>query len=232
MSTYRQVVYMILDELKITVDDSHWEVDHIIFLLNKYRAATLKQRYSGFKREIPMSWYQQITIPFDNDISKLKSLKVVPSLVNLYGLQLHTSASTTDSTRQSYKYKITLVSPERFEYVHVNKWLKDIIYCTIAYDNYLYLKLQSVTGLTQSRPSSITLHALLDNPIDIIGYPEVVIGTNPLDVIFPVEESMLGEILNGVIAELSQVKFLPNQEKNNATEDNIQVRQTADTKFR
>jgi hypothetical protein len=223
---------MILDELKITVDDSHWEIDHIVFLLNKYRAAVLKQRYSGFKREIPMSWYQQITIPLDNDPTKMKSLKVVPPLVNLYGLQFHTSASTSDTASQSYKYKITLVPPERFEYVHANKWLKDIIYCTIAYDNYLYLKLQSVTGITQSRPSSITLHALLDNPIDIIGYAEVTIGTNPLEVKFPVEESMLGEIISGVIGELSQVKFLPDQEKNNANEDNVQVRQTADTKFR
>jgi len=232
MSTYRQVVYMIFDELKIKVDDSHWEVDHIIFLLNKYRAAILKQRYSGFKRSISATWYQQITIPFNNDSSIMKSLKKVPPLVNLYGLELHTSASTTSTDQQSYKYKITLVSPERFEYVQVNKWLKDIIYCTIAYDNYLYIKMQSVPGLTQSRPSSITLHALLDNPIDIIGYAEVPIGTDPLDVEFPVEESMVGEVITGVLTELGQLKFLPDQEKNNATEDLVQIRQSADTKFK
>lgn len=232
MSTYRQVVYMVLDELKIKVDDSHWEIDHIIFLLNKYRAAILKQRYSGFKRAIPMSWYQQITIPFDNDILKMKSLKKVPALVNLYGLEFFTSASTTGTNQQSYKYKITLVSPERFEYVQVSKWLKDIIYCTIAYDNYLYIKMQSVPGISQSRPNSITLHALLDNPIDIIGYAEVPIGTDPLNIDFPVEESMVGEVINGVITELGQLKFLPDQEKNNATEDVVQIRQSADTKFK
>ena len=104
--------------------------------------------------------------------------------------------------------------------------------CTIAYDNYLYIKMQSVPGISQSRPNSITLHALLDNPIDIIGYAEVPIGTDPLNVEFPVEESMMGEVINGVITELGQLKFLPEQEKNNATEDLVQIRQSADTKFK
>lgn len=232
MSTYRQAVYMVLDELKIKVDDSHWEVEHIIFLLNKHRAALLKQRYSGHKRSIPMTWYQQITIPLSNNVQIMKSIKKVPPLVNLYGLELFTSASTTDTNQQSYKYKITLVSPERYEYVHFNKWLKDIIYCTVAYDNYLYIKMQSVVGITQSRPNSITLHALLDNPLDIIGYAETPIGTNPLDVEFPVEESMVSEIMSAVLTELSQVKFIPDQEKNNATEDLSPLRQSGDTKFK
>ena len=38
MRTYRQLIYLVLDELKLMSDDSSFTEDHIIFLLSKYRA--------------------------------------------------------------------------------------------------------------------------------------------------------------------------------------------------
>ena len=38
MSTYREIVYMVLDELKLESDDAYYTQDHVIFLINKYRA--------------------------------------------------------------------------------------------------------------------------------------------------------------------------------------------------
>ena len=62
MSTYRELVYMVLDELKGISDDFTYTEDHIIFLLNKYRAFILKQRYSDVKKFIPESNYQTICL--------------------------------------------------------------------------------------------------------------------------------------------------------------------------
>jgi hypothetical protein len=42
MTTYRELVYMVLDELKAKSDDFYYTEDHIIFLLDKYRAFLLK----------------------------------------------------------------------------------------------------------------------------------------------------------------------------------------------
>jgi hypothetical protein len=42
MSTFRDIVYMIMDELKLSSDDSYYTEDHIIFLISKYRAFLLK----------------------------------------------------------------------------------------------------------------------------------------------------------------------------------------------
>ena len=55
MSTYRQLTYMVLDELKLVSDDSHFTKEHIMSLLNWYRLFILKQRYSDIKKQIPDS---------------------------------------------------------------------------------------------------------------------------------------------------------------------------------
>ena len=43
MSKYREIVYLIQDELKVHSDDAKFTEDHIIFLATKYRTFLLKQ---------------------------------------------------------------------------------------------------------------------------------------------------------------------------------------------
>ena len=40
--TYREIVYMILDEIKSVSDDAFFTEDHVIFLAGKIRAFLLK----------------------------------------------------------------------------------------------------------------------------------------------------------------------------------------------
>ena len=60
--TYNELIYMVLDELKLSSDDSYYTPDHVIFLLVKYRSFLLKQRYSDIKKQIPDSDYQSICL--------------------------------------------------------------------------------------------------------------------------------------------------------------------------
>ena len=46
MSKLGEIVYMINDEIKLFSDDSSFTEDHIIFLIEKYRSAILKQEYN------------------------------------------------------------------------------------------------------------------------------------------------------------------------------------------
>ena len=55
MSTYRELVYLVLDELKGTSDDFTYTEEHIMFLLSNYRAFLLKQKYNDIKKQIPES---------------------------------------------------------------------------------------------------------------------------------------------------------------------------------
>ena len=52
MSTYREQVYLILDELKGISDDFSFTEEHIMYLLDKYRAFVLSQKYGDIKKEI------------------------------------------------------------------------------------------------------------------------------------------------------------------------------------
>lgn len=58
--TYADVVYMILDELKLSSDDSYFNEYHVLMLADKYRAMILKQRYKDIRKQVPYSNYQEI----------------------------------------------------------------------------------------------------------------------------------------------------------------------------
>ena len=44
MSTYRQLTYMVLDELKIVSDDSHFQEEHVLFLLDKVQGIPVSSK--------------------------------------------------------------------------------------------------------------------------------------------------------------------------------------------
>ena len=62
MNTYRELVFLILDEAKGTSDDFSFNEQHLIFLLDKYRAVLLKNNYFTIKRIVPDSNYQSICL--------------------------------------------------------------------------------------------------------------------------------------------------------------------------
>ena len=156
--TYREIVYACLDILKLTSDDSLYTEDHIIFLANKARTLLLKQRYSDIKKKIPESNYQTICLDLEKvqniqDLeckgSSLRTVQEIPYLMKIGNPKVY--------PQNYYLGEITYISRERMRYVGHNKYLQNIIYCSLAPDNhlyfkssnpqYLYLKKVQVTGI-------------------------------------------------------------------------------------
>ena len=142
MSTYKELIYMCLDELKLYSDDASYTEEHVIFLLGKYRTFLLKQKYSDIKKQIPESNYQTICLdlievpaisgePCEGD-SYLRSKEKIPFLMKVGNPKVYPI--------DYYQGEITYVSRERMRYVGYNKYLKNIIYASIGPDNYLYFK--------------------------------------------------------------------------------------------
>ena len=50
MATYREVVYMALDELKLISNDATYTPEHLIFLADNYRALLLDRRYRDARK--------------------------------------------------------------------------------------------------------------------------------------------------------------------------------------
>ena len=156
--TYREIVYACLDILKLTSDDSLYTEEHIIFLANKARTLLLKQRYSDIKKRIPESNYQTICLDLEKvqniqDLackgSSLRTVQEIPYLMKIGNPKVY--------PQNYYLGEITYISRERMRYVGHNKYLQNIIYCSLAPDNhlyfkssnpkYLYLKKVQVTGI-------------------------------------------------------------------------------------
>ena len=50
--TLRELVFLVLDEVKINSDDSYFNEDHIVFLLNKYRSFVLKKELEKENKQL------------------------------------------------------------------------------------------------------------------------------------------------------------------------------------
>ena len=93
---------MIADELELFSDDATYTEDHIIYLLGKYRAFLLKQRYADIKKQIPESNYQTICL----------DLIEVRVLLTLQELLLRTYVQ--DYEPSSYLQGSCLLIPEQY----------------------------------------------------------------------------------------------------------------------
>ena len=218
--TYREIVYACLDILKLTSDDSLYTEDHIIFLANKARTLLLKQRYSDIKKKIPESNYQTICLDLEKvqniqDLeckgSSLRTVQEIPYLMKIGNPKVY--------PQNYYLGEITYISRERMRYVGHNKYLQNIIYCSLAPDNHLYfkssnpqhlyLKKVQVTGIFEDIQNASQLECNNDNSQcqDI------------LDKTFPLEEGLIHPLIEIIVKQLGPSVDLPQDQENNAQDD-------------
>ena len=222
MSTFKELIYLVLDELKGMSDDFDFTEDHVHYLLTKYRAFLLKQRYSDIKKQIPESNYQTICLDLINvpAISGepctggvyLRSKQKVPFLMQIGTPRVYPI--------DYYQGEITYVSRDRMRYVGYNKFLQNIIYCSIGPDNYLYFKssnpqylyLEKVkfTGIFQDSMQASNLQCPDNNGETVC---------DPIDRTFPIEDSLIPQLIQLTVKELAGPAYKPDDEANNAKDD-------------
>ena len=217
MSKYSELVYMVLDEIKGMSDDFSYNEDHVIFLLDKYRGLLLKQRYSDVKKQIPESNYQTISLeliqvpaisgePCEGGIY-LRSSNKIPFLMQIGAPRVY----PTDY----YQGDITYVSRDRMRYVGNNKYLKNIIYCSINPDNYLYFKSSNPQFIYLD---SVKFTGIFQNPIEV---SKLEGGNNydALNSVFPLEDALIPPLIELVVKELLGANYRPADSVNNANDD-------------
>ena len=220
MATYKELTYLILDELKFHSDDSSFTEEHVLFLLDKYRSFLLKQRYADIRKEIPESNYQTICLDLEQvnaidgqpctGADYLRSVQEIPNMMSL-GKQ---KISSTDYFQGNFSY----TNNERFKYVGKNKYLKNQIYGTIAPDSHLYMKSNNpqVYYLEKVKVTGIFEDASKAAELECDG------GTNACDVMdkdFPLEESLIPPVIELIVKELGGQKYQSEDTSNNANDD-------------
>lgn len=222
MATYREIVYLCLDELKLVSDDSHFQEEHIIFLADKIRVMLIKQRYSDIRKEIPDSNYQTVCVDLEetNAINGnpcegsgyMKSVKKIPKMLEVGGKSI--------SSLDFFQGNIAYVSNERFKFVGYNRFLQNQIYGTIAPDSYLYLRSNNpqlyylekvkVTGIFEDSTEVTELQC-----------PDEEGNTtcDIMDMTFPIEAPLIPTLIELIVKELGGQKYQSSDDINNSSDD-------------
>ena len=219
--TYREATFMVLDELKGMSDDFSFTQDHIIFLLDKFRAFLLKQRYfNNFRKAISESNYQTICL----DLIEVPAISGEPCEGGTY-LRSKDKIPVTlliGNPRvypmDYYQGDIAFVSRDRMRYVGYNKWMQNIIYCSLGPDQYLYFKSNNPQFLYLEKVKFTAIFENAKEASELTCDGEEV-ECNILDRTFPIEEALVQPLIELVVNELRRAEYAPNDEENNANDD-------------
>ena len=218
--TYREIIYMCLDALKITSDDAIFNEDHILFLVNKYRNLLLQQKYSDIRNVVLESNYQTLCLDLEIDNTKsvsicneeiLRSSNKIPKLMNI---------GNTEVTLDDYYIgEIALVSPNRMRYVGHNRWLQNAIYCSIYSDDHLYFKSANSQHLNLE---TVRLKGVFEDPIEAYKLSCDCSSKNMcdyLDLTLPLEDGLVPKLLELIVQFITTGIYKPEDTENNAKDD-------------
>ena len=229
MSTYKEIAYMVLDELKSASDDRYYEIEHVVYLLDNYRSLILKQRYGDVRKNIADINYQTIDINLiqvpavAGEISEggtfLKSVEKIPPIIGFNGTPLVTKVTSTDNWSGDFAY----VNRDRFSSVGYNKWLYNCVYCALGPDDYIYSKSANPLYLLLK---TARVNTILESPKD--AFIQSIDTPTYLDMQYPLEASLIPVIIDMTLKELLGALYRPQDKDNNASDDisDIQVKQS------
>ena len=220
MATLREITYMVNDELKLDSNDSFYTIEHFKFLADKFRALLLERKYRDLRRgEVPHANYQTLCLDLmevpglpGSDCSEvyLRSTVKIPSVMPI-GIRRVYPVDYFESSH------ITWVSKERMQFVGHNEWLRNIIYVTKGPDDYLYLK--------SDNPQFLYLRQLKFDGVffNFEKAQKLSCDSNEacdiLDTEFPLEEGLVGPLVQMLVEEFSAARYAPQDNKNNAADD-------------
>ena len=119
-----------------------------------------------------------------------------------------------------YQGDIAFVSRDRMRYVGYNKYLQNIIYCSIAPDGYLYFKSQNPQFLYLEK---VKFSAIFQDSLEAsrLQCPDADgnITCDIMDTVFPIEEALVPPLIGLVVKELGNAVNNPDDEENNAKDD-------------
>lgn len=213
------MIYMVRDLLKLSSDDSYITSQHILFMLEKFRAYVLKSKYEDDEASVPDTNKSEITVELElvsdnlgySGIPLLRSKEPLPSDMIFDYITVRTNKLTGNPN-------IVYVPFSRFPYVGNNKYLKNIIYWTIDDDDYIlvkscnplfeYLRELKIEGVFES-PMKVAERECSCNGLEV----------NYDDVDFCLEDDLVQLVVQYVMNTFQNSIYKPQDEDNNTNDD-------------
>lgn len=210
--TYKELIYMCLDEIKLASDDSYITEDHILFLIGKYRSFLLKQKYEKSNMPVAKSNFQKYMVK-SNGGAVGSTSGSVPKFMNIAQPVVFTNPRGITGEDKYYTY----VPFHRFKFVGNNKYLSKIKYCTIDSNDWLQLKYEINKDDGRPIPSNdtFTIWAVFEDIIAVEG------GLDYLnyDHECPIESDLVAGVLELVVKDVLGMAYRPQDKANNGSDE-------------
>lgn len=225
MATFREIVYIVLDEIKASNGDSNITEDHVIFLANQYRLFLIEQKKlkqgvdslaSTNEQTLCIDLEKVDAIPgleYCND-TYLRSIQEIPKMLN--------EESVKVNLVDLFNIRTAFIPKERFGYVGHNSYLRNIIYTTLGPDSHVYfnsqnpqfkyLKKAKLTGIFEDAQKAAELACDKgEEKCDI------------MDMDFPLEAALIPQMIELIVKELLGVNYRPKDTVNNSSDDLAEI---------
>lgn len=234
-TTLRELIYSITDRAKLLSDDIYLTEDYVAFLIKNVRSTLLQKKYEQQLTEPHNDNFQTICLDLERvnldsgnpcGMVYLRSVNPIPSVLTVYSPKVMLLDMFKDLNP-------TLVSEERFKFVGYNKWLGNIIYCTIGEDNRLYFKSANPQHFYLQK---VKLKAIFDDYEEAFNMSckeeccecECDIYERP----FPIEPELVSILIDTVFQNVASMVYNPEDIANNTKDDlaGLNVKTAKDTK--
>lgn len=216
--TYRELVYMVLDELKLSSDDTFFTEDHVIFLAKQARAFLLDTKYSKVKNILEYGNQQLLCLELEEVPAVigipcegghyLRSIEKIPKYLHFF--------TPTIMTIDMFNVMITFVSKHRMPYVGNNKYLQNMIYACIGPDNHLYLRSANPQFLYLSM---VKFNAVFEDPEEAATLEcDKESECDTLDKEFPIEAALVPQLIELILNNLRPAIIIPEDKINDTNE--------------
>lgn len=205
--TYRELVYMCLDEIKLASDDSYITEDHILFLISKYRAFLLRQKYDKTNTPVDKENFQYLRTIGEGD--------AIPSILPIAVPKVEFQNETTDPL----DYEGVFIPYNRFKYVGNNKYITSdkskIIYVTSDFTNSMRVK------PCPDDIAFIPIFAVFEDILlaSMFEFP----NTDILDCRCPIEAGLVSALQELVVKDALGIAYRPKDIINNGNDDLSQI---------
>lgn len=232
--TLREIIYDIKERLNAYSDDILLSDEHIAFMIRNKRNLYLKNYMSNLKKEIPIEAKQLICLPLmeddlcEDDYTFLKTTVPIPATLETTG-RSNILAGYLGSRVARW---INIVNYEQWPYIKTGgRFNAKQIYLTI--DPNSFVLVYSPSG-NHEFLEEIKLQIVAEDPEEADKYACMNDGEvcDFYDKQFPVEASMVPQIVNEIINELTVKYKLPFDNTNNAEDNTLNSSNDSDARRR
>lgn len=222
----KELIYYILDSVKIISNDSIITEDHVLYLAKKYRSFLIKKEQEKEKSTTDIASefeYQQICL----DLEKVPAIDGEPCTGGYYLRTTKAVPKTLEGTTPRVypidfyqAINIVYIPRDRMRYIGTNKFLQNIIYVSLGPDKHLYLNGSNPQFMYLRKLRMLGIFEDFDEASKLACDSDG--NSTPcdyLDMEFPIRDYLVPTLIELCVKDITGAAYRPKEDRNNNRDD-------------